>query len=99
MSKLYVIVLATLSAGLKAAQACHALHAFTQTHPEATRAWEPDNNIVVLMADDVTGLAAMLDAQDIPLARFHEPDLAGALTAICCTSEAKRWVRGLPLAA
>lgn len=46
--KLYLVVLKSLSTGMKAAQACHAMFAFTQTYPEATERWRHDNNIVVL---------------------------------------------------
>lgn len=46
--KLYIIVHPALSTGLKCAQACHALFAFTQTYPLKTLAWAKDNNIVVL---------------------------------------------------
>ncbi len=31
--KLYIVVLKSLSAGLKCAQACHAMHAFIAAHP------------------------------------------------------------------
>jgi hypothetical protein len=46
--KLYVIVNESLATGLKMAQACHALVAFTQAYPEITSEWMHDNNIVVL---------------------------------------------------
>ena len=49
VDKLYIIVLKSLSSGLKAAQACHAITAFTFAHPEKARDWfENSNNIVVL---------------------------------------------------
>lgn len=99
MDKLYIIVLKSLSTGLKAAQACHALHAFTQTYPDITRAWEADNNIVVLEHDDLLTTAEMLEGLGHSLVRFHEPDMDDALTAICVEPAAKKRLSGLRLAA
>lgn len=97
--KLYIIVLKSLSVGLKCAQACHAMHAFTRQFPEATAAWEPENNVVVLEHAELSGLADVLDGLGLCVARFHEPDMGDALTAICVEPAAKRMVRGLSLAA
>lgn len=47
--KLYIVVARALSAGLKIAQACHALRAFTAEHPKLDHVWYTEsNNIVVL---------------------------------------------------
>lgn len=46
--KLYVIVDASLSTGMKCAQACHAVVAFQEAFPAITSEWKHDNNIVVL---------------------------------------------------
>lgn len=97
-SKLYVIVRSTLSAGLKAAQACHAMHAFIRNHPEETARWEHDNNIVVLEYPDLPELAARLDRHGFALARFHEPDMDDALTAICVSPSAQKMLARVPLA-
>lgn len=97
--KLYIVVLRSLSTGLKCAQACHALHAFTHAYPDKTAAWESDNNIVVLEHEDPASTADMLEAFDIDVARFYEPDLDGALTAFCAEPSAKRYLRPLSLAA
>ena len=99
MSKMYIIVLKSLSSGLKAAQACHALHLFTLSFPDITRAWEVDNNIVVLEHDDLLTTAEMLEGLGHSLVRFHEPDLDDALTAICVEPAAKKQLSGLKLAA
>lgn len=96
--KLYIIVLRSLSTGLKCAQACHAMHAFTSTYPDQTREWEDSNNIVVLEHEDIAGTADMLDALGLRLARFHEPDMDDALTAICVEPAGKRHLRALSLA-
>lgn len=98
-SKLYVIVKNTLSAGLKAAQACHALKAFGIAYPDIDREWyEASNNIVVLEHDDLPTLADRLTNHGFALARFHEPDQNGALTAFCVEPEARRKVSALSLA-
>lgn len=98
-SKLYIVVLSTLSAGMKAAQACHALRAFGASYPDIDRDWyETSNNIVVLEHDDPAGLADRLDAHGMMLARFNEPDMDGALTSICVAPEARKLLSRVPLA-
>ena len=97
--KLYIIVKKTLSAGLKAAQACHAMHAFTQAYPDITKEWEEHNNIVILQHDDPGDLGEVLEAMELALVRFYEPDLGGQLTAICVEPSARKHLTKLPLAA
>ena len=96
--KLYIIVSRALSTGLKCAQACHAMHAFTLAYPDITREWEESNNVVVLEHDDLPSLAGTLEAMGLSLARFHEPDMDDALTAICVEPSARRHVSTLRLA-
>jgi peptidyl-tRNA hydrolase len=99
--KLYVVVGKALSAGLKAAQACHAMHAFTSSpeHTDIVRTWEQSNNIVVLQVENLPTLADRLERAGVEIARFHEPDLDGQLTAICVEPAARRHVARLQLAA
>ena len=98
-SKLYIIVLSSLSAGMKAAQACHALRAFGANYPNIDRDWyETSNNIVVLEHPDLADLAGNLERHGLPLARFTEPDLNGALTSFCVGPEARKAVSRVPLA-
>ncbi len=96
--KLYIVVLKSLSAGLKAAQACHAMFAFTQAYPVKTKEWSEHNNIVVLEHDDLPALADMLDGLNLSAVRFHEPDMDDQLTAICVEPSAWRHVSSLKLA-
>ena len=98
-SKLYIIVLDTLSAGLKAAQACHALRAFGASYPDIDREWyEVSNNIVILEHDDLTGLAERLGGHGFAVSRFYEPDMDHTLTAFCAAPEAKKMLSRLSLA-
>ena len=98
-SKLYIIVLASLSAGLKAAQACHAMRAFVGEYPTLEKEWyEVSNNIVVLEYPDLEDLAERLEGHGMALARFHEPDRDGALTSICVTPVARKLLARVPLA-
>lgn len=98
--KLYIVVLKSLSVGLKAAQACHAMHAFTLAYPEKCAAWhEQSSNIVVLEQEDIGSTADLLEAHGLALVRFHEPDMDDVLTAFCVEPAAKRLVRDLSLAA
>lgn len=96
--KLYVVVAAALSNGLKAAQACHAMAAFGIHYPVLYRYWyEEHNNIVILQDEDVPSLAERLEKEGIRIARFHEPDLGNQLTAICVEPSASRKLSSLPL--
>lgn len=99
MERMYVVVHGALSAGLKAAQACHALTAFTFAHPQRTREWfDSSNHLVVLQSDGIDTLAEHLEKMGVVLVRFHEPDMGGALTAFCTDNAARRALRDLPLA-
>lgn len=97
--KLYLVVQAALSNGMKCAQACHALHAFTRAFPEETARWEADSNIVVLEDPRPDAWATALEARGLRVARFQEPDLDNAVTAICAEPAARRALRDLPLSA
>ena len=99
MLKLYIVVLRALTVGLKAAQACHALRAFVEAYPTIDHDWYVNsNNIVVLESDDLIGTAARLDARGLSVARFHEPDRADELTALCAEPSAAHALRRYPLA-
>jgi hypothetical protein len=88
-----------LGPGMKAAQACHALRAFVEAYPEIDRAWYAvSNNIVILEHEDLDGLADRLDGHGLALARFHEPDRGGDLTAFCVEPAARSAVRKVSLA-
>jgi peptidyl-tRNA hydrolase len=102
MDKLYVIVRNDLRPGMQIAQACHAMRAFVEAHPEAERSWhDASNNLVVLQVPDeqhLVDLGAMLAAHGVPRVAFCEPDLEGAMTALAAGPSARRYVCRLPLA-
>jgi len=99
MLKIYIVVLRSLSVGLKCAQACHALRAFIEAYPTIDHDWYvTSNNIVVLESDDLIGTAARLDALGLSVARFHEPDRDDELTALCAEPGASHALRRYPLA-
>lgn len=99
MSKLYVVVKATLSAGMKAAQAIHAFKAFGTAFPDVESDWfENSNNIVVLEHFDIDGVAHDLESLGLKLSKFHEPDLDGELTAFCVEPRAWRYLSNVRLA-
>lgn len=100
ISKLYIVVLRSLSTGLKAAQACHAMRAFIAAYPEIDADWyQNSNNIVVLEHDDLLGTANLLEGLGLSVARFHEPDRDDELTALCVEPAGARELRRYPLAA
>lgn len=104
MDRLYVIVRADLPAGLQMAQACHALRAFVEAHPDVDAQWHRDGggNLVVLHARDEAHAAELeqrATGASLACARFVEPDLGGQLTAIAmCGQRARRLLASLPLA-
>lgn len=99
VQRMYVVVLRSLSAGMKAAQACHAMTAFTFAHPDSTRRWfEDSNHLVVLHDDDLGKIASDLEKKGVPVSKFHEPDLGGTLTAICADDRARKHLSSLQLA-
>lgn len=100
-TKLYIIVRGDLSPGLQAAQACHALREFVQTHPELDAEWfARSKTLVLLQARDkphLESLSCKATEIEVHQAQNFEPDLGGELTAIALASEAKSLVRTLPL--
>lgn len=100
--RLYIIVASALSAGLKIAQACHALRAFVEAYPtEEGRWYSESNNLVVLEHRDIVEAADDLERRGLRIVRFREPDLADQLTAICVepTQGARRILADYRLAA
>lgn len=102
MQKLYVIVRGDLPAGLQVAQACHALRAFADEHPEEERGWHQDsNNLVVLQVpsrDALLQLEVNLATAGVPTSRFEEDDLGGEITAVAAGPSARPLLRHLELA-
>lgn len=99
MDKLYIIVRADLAPGLQLPQACHALQAFNDQHPERARAWR--GNLAVLAVKDAQHLSEILcplQRAGIALAAFCEPDEGGAPTAAAIDGIAWRRLSSLPLA-
>jgi hypothetical protein len=80
--RLYIVARGDLDPGLLAAQACHVARKFTR-HFAAVPV-EEDENLLVLAAKDEQELQALLALAGPlgPCSAFHEPDLAGSLTAI-----------------
>ncbi len=104
MNKLRVITRRDLPAWAQAAQLVHGALAFATEHPEVTRTWMGTSNTIVLLAErDERALSALLaraEEAGIPTARFTEPDLGDALTAVVLGpgEASRRLTRGLPLA-
>ena len=98
MKKLYIVIRSDLRPGLIAAQACHALQAMNDQHPEVIAGWE--GNIALLGAKNRAALADLLGAlqRRYPVASFCEPDEGGDLTAIAVHGDAWRALSSLPLA-
>ena len=97
--KLYVIIAKHLAAGLKIAQACHALRAFVAEHEVIERFWfQESNNIVCLEHEDISGLKERLEEKGYRLSAFYEPDLNDQMTALCVEPAAARHLSDLRLA-
>lgn len=80
--RLYIVVRADLNAGLLTAQACHVARKFTRHFRDLPV--EEDENLLVLAVPNELELQALLERAGPlgPCSSFHEPDLAGSLTAI-----------------
>lgn len=99
MEKLYIVVRADLAPGLQLPQACHALQAFNDQHPDRARAWR--GNLAVLAVRDAQHLSEILcplQRDRVPIAAFCEPDEGGAPTAAAIDGSAWRKLSSLPLA-
>jgi peptidyl-tRNA hydrolase len=100
--KLFLVTRRDLNAGLRAAMLCHALREFTEGHEELNRKWYKNSNTLVLLEtdslDSLTVLADQAARQGVPVSRFEEPDLGGALAAIAIGPSGRKLVRSLPLA-
>ncbi len=96
--RLYVIVLKSMSSGLKIPQALHSFHAFHREHPGIVAEWERDENLVILQHPDLAQTVAELRARGLTFSLFHEPDQGNALTAICAEPAAKHALRKYELA-
>lgn len=75
-----------LRPGAQAVQAAHALADFSVAHPDAFREWHQHNYLVFLSVADeaeLQGLHDRLSAAGCPVTSFREPDMGGALTAVC----------------
>lgn len=97
--KLYIVLSAALTSGLKIAQAVHAMRQFTGEYPHIDAYWfRESNNIVCLEVDDLPNLAELLEERGLRISRFHEPDRGGELTAIAVEPNGWRHLSNLRLA-
>lgn len=102
-ARLYIAVRSDLPLGLASAQAVHAAFLFSQQHPELVGRWHQDSQYLVLVSvpDEVEliGLASRALAAGIEVSTWHEPDLAGATTAVALEpgATARRLCANLPL--
>lgn len=102
-ARLYIAVRGDLPVGLAAAQAVHAAFAFATRHPSITGPWQRESQYLVVVAvpDEIAliALASRALASNLEVETWHEPDLAGAATAVAIEpgSAARRLCASLPL--
>lgn len=99
MKKLFIVLRRDLNPGLQAAQACHALQAMNDQHPEVVARWE--GNIVLVSCSgmlELSELVCSLQRARVPVALFCEPDTGGEITAAAVAGEAWKQLSQLPLA-
>jgi peptidyl-tRNA hydrolase len=76
-----------LSAGLFAAQLCHALRQFSNDYPEIDKNWFINSNYICLLSvnseAELFNLCKKCDELNLCYSKFFEPDLNNSLTAIC----------------
>ena len=103
MLKLYIVLRADLTPGLKIPQACHAQDAFYEEHPELYAEWRTKykNLIIKEVADEAAlkVLNARLHDEKVAKVFYTEEDLDHSITAIAFYGpKAKRFAGPLPLA-
>ena len=100
--KLFLVTRRDLTAGLRAAMLCHALREFGAGHGKIDEEWySTSNTLVLLETENLDSLLALADQavrEGVPLSRFEEPDLGGALAALAIAPSGRKLVRDLPLA-
>ncbi|HET7014558.1 MAG TPA: peptidyl-tRNA hydrolase [Streptosporangiaceae bacterium] len=96
---MYLVTRANLEPGTQACQAAHAALDFAVTYPDLVGDWHASSNTLVILAvrDELELAWLCQDAESAGLrtVRFHEPDLAGALTAAAFEPAAARRLRAL----
>jgi len=91
-AKLYGIVRADLTPGLRTAQVGHALIQWALEHGE------PPENLVILRVADLPALERLRESLgEGRIVAFREPDLGGDLTALAAGPEFWRALGALPL--
>jgi|SRR6478735_3159206 len=103
MQRLYIVLRADLTPGLKIPQACHAQDAFYEEHPELYAEWRTKyKNLIVKEVPDEAALVALnsrLHNEKVAKAIYKEEDLDHSVTAIAFYGQkAKRFAGPLPLA-
>lgn len=103
MLKLYIVLRADLTAGLKIPQACHAQDAFLEGHPGLYTEWRTKyKNLIIKEVPDEMALHTLYERlykEGVAASLYHEEDLDHALTAIAFYGQkAKRFAGPLPLA-
>lgn len=102
-ARLYIAVRGDLPVGLAAAQAVHAAFSFAERHPSITGPWQRESQylVIVTVPDEVAliALASNALARNLEVSTWHEPDLAGAATAVALEPglAARRLCANLPL--
>ena len=99
MDKLFIAIRQDLPPKIQAVQACHALQAMNDQHPETIKAW--GGNLVLLGVKDTKELSELhcrLQRAQVPVASFCEPDLEGQATSLAIDGRAWKQLSSLPLA-
>jgi peptidyl-tRNA hydrolase len=93
---------ADLPSATQACQLAHVAVEFSIAHPELVREWHGLSNTLVLLSVPDELRLSRLHADALTAGRrviaFHEPDLAGSMTAVALEPAARRLVARLRLA-
>lgn len=100
--KLYLVTRSDLSPGYQAVQSCHAMRQFIADFPEVDKEWFKKSNYLALLTvaseGELTELANKAAEKGFRCARFYEPDVNDALTAIALEPAARTLCKKLSLA-
>ena len=99
---MYIVTRQDLTPGYQAVQGAHALRLFHEEHPEIDKEWYQVSNYLGFLSvsdeQSLQNLILRLQANDIKVSIFREPDIKNQITAIAIQpcEESRKLLSNLP---
>lgn len=99
---MYIVTRQDLAPGYQAVQGAHALRLFHEEHPEIDKEWYKVSNYLGFLStqneQSLQSLILRLQAKDIAISIFREPDINNQVTAIAIapSEESRKLLSNLP---